>query len=390
MNEKSTPSYILPIIVFAKFAGTSLWFAGNAVISDLQQTYAPDYPNALADITASIQFGFIVGTFVFAFLSIADRYSPSRVFLVSALIAAFANTALLLIDAGMQGILVLRFITGFFLAGIYPVGMKIAADWYAKGLGKALGYLVGALVLGTAFPHFITYVAAGLPWRVVMISTSILAASGGVLLFLLVPDGPHRKAGAKFEWNAISKIFGFREFRAAAFGYFGHMWELYAFWAFIPVILAAYAEQQQLDISISLWSFLIIGIGSLGCIIGGYISLKRGSAMVAKGMLLISGALCLLSPVIYALPFSFFLVCYLIWGFAVVGDSPQFSTLVAKTAPKLYIGTALTIVNSIGFALTIVSIQLLSYLDVPMQYLFLLLVPGPIFGLWSAMSIAEK
>jgi len=138
MNEKSTPSYILPIIVFAQFAGTSLWFAGNAVISDLQQTYAPDYPNALADITASIQFGFIVGTFVFAFLSIADRYSPSRVFLVSALIAAFANNALLLIDAGMQGILVLRFITGFFLAGIYPVGMKIAADWYAKGLGQCI------------------------------------------------------------------------------------------------------------------------------------------------------------------------------------------------------------------------------------------------------------
>jgi len=390
MNEKTTPVYILPIIVFAQFAGTSLWFAGNAVISDLQQTYAPDYPNALADITASIQFGFIVGTFVFAFLSIADRYSPSRVFLFSALMAAFANMALLLVDAGMYGILALRCITGFFLAGIYPVGMKIAADWYAKGLGKALGYLVGALVLGTAFPHFISYIATGLPWRIVMMSTSILATSGALLLFLLVPNGPYRKAGAKFEWNAIRKIFGFREFRAAAFGYFGHMWELYAFWVFVPVVIAAYAEQQQLDISVALCSFLIIGMGSLGCVLGGYISLMRGSSAVAKAMLLLSGALCLCSPLVYTLPFGLFMACYLMWGFSVVGDSPQFSTLVARTAPKLYIGTALTIVNSIGFAITIVSIQLLSFLDVPIQYLFLLLLPGPILGLWSASSISEK
>ena len=168
------------------------------------------------------------------------------------------------------------------------------------------------------------------------------------------------------------------------------MWELYAFWAFVPVVIAAYAEQQQLDISVALCSFLIIGMGSLGCVLGGYISLMRGSSAVAKAMLLLSGALCLCSPLVYMLPFGLFMACYLMWGFSVVGDSPQFSTLVARTAPKLYIGTALTIVNSIGFAITIVSIQLLSFLDVPIQYLFLLLLPGPILGLWSASSISEK
>ncbi|MEM1119242.1 MAG: MFS transporter [Bacteroidota bacterium] len=381
-NALKVPSHILSIIVFAQFAGTSLWFAVNAIIGDLQ-TVLGLAENAVGDITAAVQLGFIVGTLGFAFLSIADRYSPSKVFLVCAVLGALFNLGVYFLAKDLTSLLLLRFATGFFLAGIYPVGMKIAADWYAKGLGKALGYLVGALVLGTAFPHLLKTIGQSLPWEMILWLTSGMATLGGMLLFWLVPDGPNRKAGAKFEWNAIPKIFGFADFRAAAFGYFGHMWELYTFWAFVPLILLTYNEINQSSLPVSLLAFLIIAIGSLGCIIGGYISLRTGSKKVAFGMLLVSGICCLLSPFIFQLSTPLFLAILLIWGFTVVGDSPQFSTIVAKTAPNLYIGTALTIVNCIGFALTILSIQVVGYLQhiVGLENVFLVLLIGPIVGL---------
>lgn len=376
------PFYILPIIVFAQFAGTSLWFAGNAIVGDLQAALNLD-SNVVGDITSAVQFGFIIGTLIFAFFSIADRFSPSKVFLVSALLGAFFNLSVYWFADSLATLIAGRFATGFCLAGIYPVGMKIASDWYAKGLGKALGYLVGALVLGTAFPHLLKAIGQTLPWATILQFTSGIAVLGGLLLYFLVPDGPNRKKGAKFEWNAIPKIFGYKEFRAAAFGYFGHMWELYAFWAFVPLLLTTFNELNAAALDVSWYAFLIIAIGSLGCIIGGYISLKKGSAKVAFGMLLISGLCCLGSPLFFKLPTLLFLVALLVWGFTVVGDSPQFSTIVAQTAPKLYIGTALTIVNCIGFALTIFSIQLLSYLkdSWPVASIFLVLLIGPLVGL---------
>ncbi len=386
-RQHRIPIYILPTIVFAQFAGTSLWFAGNAIVEDLQ-IYLQLEVVATGGITAAVQFGFIIGTLIFAFLSIADRFSPSKVFLACAVLGAFFNIAVYFFANGLLSLLFLRFATGFFLAGIYPVGMKIASDWYAEGLGKALGYLVGALVLGTAFPHLLKALGQSLAWEIILWVTSGLAILGGVLLYFLVPDGPNRKKGAKFEWNVIPKIFGFADFRAAAFGYFGHMWELYTFWAFIPLILMNYNDLNQVNLSVPLWSFLIIGIGSLGCIIGGHISLKKGSARVAFWMLLISGICCLMSPFIFQLSPIIFLIILLVWGFTVVGDSPQFSTIVAKTAPSLYIGTALTIVNCIGFALTIVSIQVLSYLQGTMGVtnVFLVLLIGPIIGLFALIK----
>ena len=240
-DQQKIPNYILPIIVFAQFAGTSLWFAGNAVVADLQQMLQLE-TDVTGDITAAVQFGFIVGTLVFAFLSIADRFPPNKVFLLSAILGAAFNLAVPFLATDLISLLSFRFATGFFLAGIYPVGMKIAADWYNKGLGKALGYLVGALVLGTAFPHLLKAIGQSLAWKTIIFGTSGLAVFGALLLFLFVPNGPYRKAGAKFEWNVIPKIFGFSQFRAAAFGYFGHMWELYTFWAFTPLITVSYTH----------------------------------------------------------------------------------------------------------------------------------------------------
>ena len=385
------PSYILPLIVFAQFAGASLWFAGNAIVGDLQAALHLGV-GVTADITAAVQFGFIVGTLVFAFLSIADRFSPSKVFLVSAFMGAAFNLSVYFFADSLFTLLFLRFATGFFLAGIYPVGMKIAADWYEEGLGKALGYLVGALVLGTAFPHLLKALGQSVSWEMILWFTSGIALTGGILLFLFVPDGPNRKLGAKFEWNAIPKIFGFKKFRAAALGYFGHMWELYTFWAFTPLILSTYNELNGTSLNVPLFSFLIIAIGALGCIIGGYISLKIGSAKVATTMLLLSGVCCLSSPLFFYLPPFVFLSFLFIWGFVVVGDSPQFSTIVARIAPSLYIGTALTIVNCIGFALTIFSIQLIAWAKelLGVSNVFLLLVVGPIIGLLAMRKIFKK
>ncbi len=269
------------------------------------------------------------------------------------------------------------------LAGIYPVGMKIASDHHEKGLGKALGMLVGALVLGTAFPHFVNASFGELDWKLVIIVTSGLALVGGIVIGFLVPDGPFRKAAPKFEISAITRVFKEKDFRSAAFGYFGHMWELYAFWAFIPFMLTYYAKQTHMQLNVSMLAFYVIAIGALSSGIGGIIALKKGSRKVAFYSLLFSGICCVLSPTSYWLPFWLFFVFLLLWGVFVIADSPQFSTLVAQTAPDSYKGTALTIVNSIGFFITIFSIQLLGYLVTTdyAQFAHWLLVPGPVFGL---------
>jgi len=382
--------YILPTIIAAQFAGTSLWFAGNAVLPDLQEAYALPL-SALGDMTSAVQFGFIVGTLVYAALLLADRFSPSRVFLVSALLGALFNLGVGSIASSYEGILLMRFLTGFFLAGIYPVGMKIASDWYEAGLGKALGYLVGALVLGTAFPHLLRFTAADVPWQRVLQGTSALAALGGLAIWWLVPDGPYHQRSRQFNPSVIVQVFRIPDFRAAAFGYFGHMWELYAFWAFVPVILSNGMPELSTR-SVSLYAFCIIAVGGLGCVLGGYWSMRRGSAVVAVVMLFISAVLCAISPWLFELPAPIFLALLLLWGFAVVGDSPQFSTLVARNAPPEVRGSALTIVNCLGFAITIFSIQLLKFLLLKWDaaHIYWVLVFGPLLGLWAMRRLVKK
>jgi len=377
------PKYILPVIVFAQFTGTSLWFAGNAVVNDL--IVALELPQTfIGIITMAVQAGFILGTLVFAILNIADRFSPVRVFLFSALAGALANLSTIW-AGGIIGVVAARFMTGIFLAGIYPVGMKIASDWHKNGLGKALGYLVGALVLGTAFPHLLKFAGNELPWRYLIAGTSLIASSGGLLLIFTVKDGPYRASATKFNFNigAIAHLFKNKNFRASAFGYLGHMWELYTFWAFVPVIIKAYlGKHTGVELSISLWSFFIIGIGSLSCVIGGYLSLSKGSKWVSMISLLGSGIMCLLLPLSYGLPVSLFLLIMLLWGIFVIPDSPQFSSLVAQSSDPSLVATALTIVNSLGFAITIISIQLVSILwsETAHVSVFWLMALGPLFG----------
>jgi MFS family permease len=376
------PSHILPIIVVSQVAGTSLWFAGNAVMASLQAELGLA-PTSLGHLTSAVQVGFISGTLTFALLTLADRFSPSRVFFASSLLGALFNLGVLWAD-GFASLLLLRFLTGFFLAGIYPVGMKISADWHEKGLGKALGYLVGALVLGTAAPHLLKALSGSLPWQGVFVATSAFALLGGLLIQLLVPDGPFRRRSQGFDPRALLRVFANKPFRAAAFGYFGHMWELYAFWAFVPLMLLGYAQgHPEVELNVSLLSFAAIAVGSVSCVVGGYLAGWMGSARVAFWALFLSFCCCLLSPLMGLLPLPLLLLFLLFWGAVVVADSPQFSTLVAQNAPKEITGTALTIVNCIGFSITIFSIQLLSQAGpwLPEPYRYVVLAPGPLLGL---------
>jgi len=392
MDDKNKYNYILVVIVFAQFFCTSLWFAGNSIVPNLIYNFDLA-PTALGNITSSVQFGFISGTLLFALYSVADRYSPSKVFLFCAILGAAFNACVGLSFNTFESILILRFLTGFSLAGIYPVGMKIASDYFEKGLGRSLGFLVGALVLGTAFPHLIKYSSSGLPWKAVLYITSALSLLGGLSIYLFVPNGPFRKPSQRVDLSSAFAVFKNKRFRSAAFGYFGHMWELYTFWAFVPVIISAYNHIYDLELPVFLWSFIIIGVGSISCAIGGLISEKIGVRNTALIALSGSGLCCLLAPLVFSQSSATVLIIFLlVWGLLVIADSPLFSTLVAQSAPQENKGTALTITNSIGFAITIVSIQAINYLNLSVNLIYLLpiLAVGPILGLIANKTQNEK
>jgi MFS family permease len=363
---------VMLIVVLAQFCGTSLWFTGNAVIPFLPEGHDIGW------ITSSVQLGFITGTLVFAVLGISDRFSPSLVFFASSLLGAAANLGLVAEGISATALLTSRLLTGFFLAGVYPVGMKIAADWSEKGLGVFLGWLVGALVIGTALPHWIRSLHFGSGWELIPVTSSALAAAGGLSVQLFVRNGPFRQRAPKFRPGAVVRAFAQPDFRAAAVGYFGHMWELYAFWAFVPMLFAGSESSSVL-------SFTAISMGGAGCVLGGLVSRRMGSARVAFCSLAVSGVCCLISPWLSGLPEALRIAVVFIWGFFVVSDSPQFSTLVAQTVSPEYRGSALTMVTCIGFGITVASIQLLSYANSALggSLLFLLLLPGPLAGLWG-------
>ena len=380
----TTNRYILPIIVISQFLCTSLWFAGNAVLADITGNF-PQEMNLLANLTSMVQLGFIGGTLVFAFFALSDIFSPSKVFFVCGIAAALFNLGICLDVKEVNVLLLFRFLTGFMLAGIYPVGMKIASDYFKDGLGKSLGFLVGALVFGTAFPHLLKNFTGSFAWEYVIYATSALAVLGAFLIFMLVPDGPFRVAAQQF--NLVASLSGFKNasFRAAAFGYFGHMWELYTFWAFLPGMLLLYnSTHPAATINISLFSFLIIASGGISCMVGGLLSQRFGAKRIATIALAFSGLCCLLSPVfLFSSSMYLFLTFLFTWGLSGTADSPLFSSLVAKHAPQKLRGTSLTLVNCIGFAITIMSIQIINLFakEINSHYLYMLLAIGPVLGL---------
>jgi MFS family permease len=380
MNQAAVPRRILPAIAFSQLACTSLWFAINAVVPDLQRSAGlPE--SATAWLTSALQLGFIAGTLAFALLLIADRFSPRLVFLCCALLGAGLAVLTALSPPSLPGLVVLRFGTGFVLAGIYPVGMKIASGWYAQGLGAALGVLVGALVLGTATPFAVRALGAPWPWQSVMWAVAVLAAVGGGVMAWAVPDGPHLRRSAKVSPSALAIIWRDRRVRASAFGYFGHMWELYAFFVLVPLIVARHFSGS----AAASWTFAVIAIGAVGCVGGGLLVRRCGGAQVAACQLLCGAACGLAAPWLLQAPLWLWAPWLLLWGATVSGDSPQFSALTAMNAPRELVGSVLTFVNCIGFSISVLTISAFSLAAArwPLQSVLPWLALGPLLGCWA-------
>jgi DHA1 family inner membrane transport protein len=382
------PRHVLPVLVFAQFAGTSLWFAVNAVMPDLQRELG--WPNsAVGTLTSALQFGFIAGTLVFALLAIADRFSPRWVFLICALAGAACTLGAWWTVRDYSALLMWRIATGFFLAGIYPVGMKIAAQWYREGLGAALGLLIAALVLGSASAHALRAIGDTLPWPTLMLGVAALAAFGGLLLFSTLGDPPGAVARVTtLQWRALGALWTDARVRSSVLGYFGHMWELYTLWVLVPLILATRLSGTDLS-----WAaFAVLGVGAIGCAGGGWLARHWGSARVAGAQLAASGACCLAAPLMMQAPDSAFAAWLLVWGITVSGDSPQFSALTARNAPPQAVGSVLTLTNSIGFGISILSILLFVWLAewVSLGALLPLLAIGPALGLWALRPLLAE
>lgn len=271
--------------------------------------------------------------------------------------------------------------------------MKIASDYFQKGLGKSLGFLIAALVLGTAFPHLVRSLLDPLPWKYAIDATSFLALLGGFLIVAFVPNGPYRKKSQGIDLTSFIKVFHTKSIRSAAYGYFGHMWELYAFWAFLPFILQYFNKIHSVSLDAAFWSFSIIAIGAVSCSVAGLLSEKFTPKVIASVALSISGVCCFLAPLLIIQGSRELLLVFLmVWGLAVTADSPMFSTMIAQNAPEASRGTSLTIVNSVGFGITIASIQFLNLLTVHVDpvYLFPVLGLGPALGLIGMWKGAKK
>ncbi len=351
--SRPAPRRVLPVLVLAQLFGTASWFAVNAVMPDLQREFGWDAA-AVGTLTAALQGGFIVGTLVFALLSVADRFSARWVFTLCALAAAGCTVAAVRGAGSFHTLLIWRVLTGVCLAGIYPVGMKIAAAWFPRGLGSALGWLVGALVLGSASPHALRALGADLDWRLVFYSVAVATALAGVLLLAAVPEAVRPARPATLHLHALASIWCDRRVRAAASGYFGHMVELYTVWVLVPTVLATRLATAS---AVSWGAFAVIGAGAVGCVSGGYLARQFGSARVGFAMLATSGLCCLLAPLMLSAPLWLFSAWLAVWGVSVAGDSPQFSALTAGAAPPHAVGSVLTLVNSIGFAISALAIE---------------------------------
>lgn len=374
--------------VVAQWFGTSLWFSPSGAVDGLS-AWLGSTPAQFGWLIAATQIGFIAGTLLSAATGIADRFPPERIFIVSSLIGAGLNFVWTLGPSDLALVWISRFAVGMSLAGIYPMGMKMIVKRAQTKSAQALAWLVAMLTLGTAMPQFLSAVGAALPWESIMWGSSALAVLGA-LLVAMIPGRRAARANVSaatsgppntVEGPALRRLFRDKMFRAAVFGYVGHMWELYAFWAIVPTLVIAALADADNPTGLATTSFLVIAAGVVGCVLGGIISRRTGGAAVAATALAGSGLMCLIYPLLPDVG-PLLIAALALWGLLVIADSPQFSDLAARYAPAELTGTGLTAMNSLGFAVSVISIVILQSLIVTIGVAAVwLLLPGPILGL---------
>jgi MFS family permease len=388
----STPNKwrALVLLSIAELFGMALWFSGSAVVPALSREWNLS-SSQVSWLANAVQLGFVAGTLISATLNLADIITTRHLFAVSALFGALTNAFFGLYVHQPTTAIALRFLTGVCLAGVYPPGMKLMATWFRERRGMALGVLVGALTMGKATPYLVNALGSS-NWRLNVLFVSILALIGGLIVLLFVSDGPHALPPATFDLTQILKVFSNRGVRLASFGYFGHMWELYAMWIWIPVMIrASVATQSGNPIFAEAGSFLVIGAGAIGCVIAGLIADRVGRTLVTSWAMAISGSCCLLVGFLFGANPVLLLLLAVIWGASVVADSAQFSSCVTELGDPKYIGTALTLQMCIGFLLTTISIELIpKAVDlVTWRYAFMILAPGPFLGVLAMLRLRQ-
>ena len=382
---------MLVLVAVGQLLGMTLWFSATAAAPAIAAEWSLSEAGA-AWLTMAVQAGFVAGTFLSALFNLADVMNARRLFAVGCAAGAAAN-ALIPFARGPLAVVALRATTGLALACVYPPGLKIAAGWFRERRGTALGIVVGALTIGSGFPHLLAWAAAAVPWRVLMWTSSALALAGGALVVSTVEDGPYVSASAPFDAHAIGHVLGNRRARIATLGYLGHMWELYAMWTWIPAYAAASLTRAGAGAPGrgSLVAFVAIASGAIGCVLAGRWADQFGKAKVAGLAMIASAACALAAPAVFGAAPVLLLALALLWGFTVIADSAQFSALVAEYSARTHVGTALTLQTCAGFLLTMVSMRLVpaAAASVGWRWAFLALVPGPLLGA-AAMSRLQK
>ncbi|MBZ9661799.1 MFS transporter [Mesorhizobium sp. ESP-6-4] len=374
---------VLSLLCLAVVLSLTTWFSATAILPELRQELALG-AGAEAWLTNGVQVGFVLGALAASLVNLPDLVRLSHLMAAAALVAALAN-ATLLFHPGPGGMIVARIVTGVALAGVYPPALKLVATWFTRERGLALGAVIGALTVGSALPHLFRAVSTALDWRPVVAGASLATAAGALLFLLFAKEGPHPFGKAIFEPSRIGQVFREKPLLLVNLGYLGHMWELYAMWAWLLAYTRAAFEAQAIGTAAaaSLSTFLVVASGILGCLLGGYLSDRVGRTATTAGMMIVSGSCALLMGFLFTGPLWLFMLVAIVWGVSVIGDSAQFSAAVTELADRRFVGTALSVQLGAGFALTVFAIWLtprFAYFIGGWRWAFLLLVPGPLLG----------